>query len=175
LNNHWQKLEFFLWTSRHIEHFKLKIWLDNSQQYFKFSLGSLKIHHQRLCSPRTQVYIDEKNISLIFQVAFSPIFCWRQDTHVFHVLIGFLENINLSWNKWPQSYKEFLKYVVYHVLKDCRNIHKAKRHDIILEMTIIYVKCCFLFITFSCVQKIVGTYIWSSCLRSPKINNNVLW
>ncbi len=71
--------------------------------------------------------------------------------------------------------KEFLKYVVYHVLKDYRNIHKAKRHDIILEMTIIYVKCCFLFINFSCAQKIVRTYIWLSCLRSPKINNNVLW
>ncbi len=175
MNNHWQKLEQILWTARHIEHFKLKIWLDNSQQYSKFSLGSLKTHHQRLCSQRTQVYINGKNISLFFHVAFSPIFCWRQDAHVFHVLIGFFENINLSWNKWPWSYQKLLKYIVYNVLKDCRNIHKAKRHDIILEMTIICVKCCFPFITFFYAQKIVGTSIWSSCLTSPKINNNVLW
>ncbi len=155
--------------------FQIKIWLDNSQQYFKFSLGSLKTHHQILCSPRTQVYIDVKDISLIFHVAFSPIFFWRQDAHVFHVLIGFFENINLSWNKWPWSYQKLLKYIVYNVLKDCRNIHKAKRHDIILEMTIICVKCCFPFITFSYAQKIVRTSIWLSCLTSPKIKNNVLW
>jgi hypothetical protein len=152
----------------------LNIWLDNSQQYLKFSLGSLKTHHQRLCSPRTQVYINGKDIYLIFHVTFSPIF-FEDKMHMFFMFLQVFLKISIYHEiNDHKVIKELLKYVVYHVLKDCRNIHKAKRHDIILEMTIIYVKCCFLFITFSYAQKIVGTSIWLSCLTSPKINNNVL-